>query len=33
VDRRLIPVLVGVSIEEINKGLALNYCIDLGSLC
>jgi hypothetical protein len=32
-DRRLIPVLVGVSIEIVNKGLAFNYAIDLGSLC
>jgi hypothetical protein len=32
-DRSLIPVLVGVPIEEIDKGLAFDYCIDLGSLC
>jgi hypothetical protein len=32
-DSRLIPILVGVSIEEINKRLAFNNCIDLGSLC
>ena len=32
-DRCLIPVLVGVPIEEIDKGLTFDHCIDLGSLC